>query len=159
MVGIAEITAGYEGAKVALDIAKGMRSLKGEAAVNSAVIEIQRNVLEAQQGLSASLKRIEELQSEIARLKDWSADKTRYELVDTGQGSLAYQLKDGAQPAEPSHYICPQCYQESQKSILKHETLPVGRAHTLVCHRCGYDIVTRGVRPGPPVKRAGSFGR
>ena len=146
MVGILEIKAGYDGAKAAFDIAKGFGSLKTEAAVNGALIDIQRYVVEAQQGLSASLTKIDELEKEIVRLEDWSANKERYELADTGQGSLAYRLKEGVEPPEPSHWICPQCYEDGKKSILKQEMLPVGRADTLVCHRCGFDVVTQGVR-------------
>ena len=146
MVGILEIKAGYEGAKAAFDIAKGFSSLKTEAAVNGALIDIQRYVVEAQQGLSASLTKIDELEKEIVRLEDWSANKARYDLADTGQGSFAFRLKEGVEPPEPAHWICPQCYEDGKKSILKHETLPVGRAETLVCHRCGFDVVTRGVR-------------
>jgi hypothetical protein len=160
MVTIAEIKAGYESAKAALDIAKGISALKTEAAVNAAVIDVQRNVVEAQQALSASLQTINELEQEIVRLKDWSAQKQRYELADTGQGSLAYKLKEGVDPPEPAHWICPQCCEDGKKSILKHESLPVGRADTLACHRCGFDVVTRGVRhEQAPRNPAGSWGR
>jgi hypothetical protein len=156
---LAEIQAGFGGAKAALDIAKGVQSLSTETARNQAIIDIQRHVIEAQQGLAAGLKRIDELEQEVVRLKDWSAEKQRYELADTGKGSLAYRTKGGMEAGEPPHWICPNCYQDGRKSILKHETLPVGRAETLVCHRCGFDVVTRGIRQGPPIKRSGSFGR
>ena len=137
MVGILEIKAGYESAKAALQIAQGISSLKSETAVNAAVIDIQRHTLDAQQALSASLDRIGELEKEVMRLKDWSAEKECYELADTGQGSLAYRLKEGVQPPQPAHWICPHCYQKGEKSILNHETLWVGHAETLVCHPCG----------------------
>lgn len=146
MVGIVEIKAAYDSAKAAFQIADGISSLKTEAAVNAAIIDLQRHTVDAQRGLSASLEKIDELEKEIMRLKDWSADKQRYELKDTGQGSLAYHLKEGVEPSEPAHWICPQCYEDGKKSILKHESLLVGRADTLVCHRCGFDVVTQGVR-------------
>jgi rubrerythrin len=153
MVGIAEVKAGYDGAKAALDILKGVQSLQSEAAKNEAVIDVQRHVIEAQQGLSTSLKRIDELEEEVARLTDWTAQKGRYELADTGQGSLAYRLREGLEPPEPQHWICPQCYEDGKKSILKTETLFVGRAETLVCHRCGFDVVVRGVRHNQNTER------
>lgn len=143
---LTEIKAGYDGAKAALDILKGVQSLQSETAKNQAVIEVQRLIIEAQQGLSVSVRQIEKLEADIARLKDWSAQKERYELADTGQGSLAYKLKEGVEPPEPTHWICPHCYEDGRKSILKHESLFVGRAETLVCHRCGFDVLTRGVR-------------
>jgi hypothetical protein len=148
-----ELQLGLSSAKAASDIARGIQSLESETAINEAVIEIQRHVMETQQARScvdreyaAALKRIDTLEQEIVRLKDWSAEKQRYELADTGQGSFAYRLKEGVDPPEPGHWICPHCYQKGDKSLLKHEHLAVGRADTLVCHPCGYDVVTSGVR-------------
>lgn len=161
MVGIVEIKAAYDSAKAAFQIAEGIGSLKTEAAVNAAIIDLQRHTVDAQRGLSASLETIGELEKEIVRLKDWSAEKQNYELADTGQGSLAYKLKDGVEPPQPAHYICPQCYEDGKKSILKHEALPIGRADTLVCTRCNFDVVTHGVRhnQNPPRSRGAAFGR
>jgi hypothetical protein len=165
---LAEIAAGLTSLNAAKDIAKGLDSLKTGVAVNDAKIDLQNLILEAQQALfaaqesqTASAKRISELEQEIVRLKDWSAEKQRYDLADTGQGSVAYKLKEGVEPPEPQHWICPQCYQDGKKSILKHESLPIGRADTLVCSRCGYDVVTHGVRhnQNPPKPRAGAWGR
>lgn len=143
----------YGSAKAAYEIAEGYIALKTATERNEAVIAIQRSVLEYQRTISlaereyaTSLKQIDALEAEISRLKDWSAEKNRYALQDTGQGSLAYRLKDGVVPPEPGHWICPNCYQDGKKSILKHEKLEIGRVETLVCHSCGFDILTRGVR-------------
>jgi hypothetical protein len=118
MIGIMEIKAGYEGAKAALDIAKGVSSLKTETAVNAAIIDIQRHVVEAQQGLSTSLQKIDELEKEIVRLKDWSAEKERYELKDTGSGAVAYALKQSVAGGQPAHYLCADCFENGHKAYL-----------------------------------------
>lgn len=143
----------YNSGKAALDIAKGIHALGSEVERNQAVIEIQRHVMDsnaslmdAQQAYSASLKRIEELEKQILQFRTWDTECQRYELADTGQGSLAYRVKEGMEQGDPSHWICPNCYQQGKKSILKEESLPIGRSETLVCHPCGFDIVTRGVR-------------
>ena len=149
MVGILEIKAAYDSAKAAFQIAEGISSLKTETAVNAAVIDLQRLVVDAQRGLSASLETIDELEKEIVRLKDWSAEKQRYELADAGEGSFAYKLKEGVEPPEPLHWICPHCYQKGEKAIMKHEDLPVGRCEVLACHPCGYEIVMSGKRMEP----------
>lgn len=152
-----EISAGLSSLKAAKDIVQGLNAAKNEAAINGIKIDLQGLILEAQQGLfaaqeaqSAGTKRIAELEQEIVRLKDWSAQKQRYELADSGRGSLAYKLKEGVEPPEPAHWICPNCYDEGKKSLLKHEILPVGRAETLVCNRCPFDVVTRGIRMDQP---------
>lgn len=129
----AEIRAGYESAKAALNIAKGIGALKTETAVNGAVIDIQRHVLEAQQALSASLQRIDELEKEVVRLKDWSAEKQRYQLKRFFPGSVAYVLKAGMEEGEAPHRLCPDCFHRGNKSFFQ----PTGeqiRRYTV--HRC-----------------------
>jgi hypothetical protein len=163
---LAEISAGLSSLKAAKDIIQGLNAAKTEAAINGVKIELQGLILEAQQGLfaaqeaqTADTQRIAELEQEIGRLHDWGAELGRYELVDTGQGSLAYRRKAGAEPAEPEHWICPQCASDRRKSILKNETLPVGRAETLVCTRCNFDVVTHGVRHIQTAPKPATFGR
>ena len=156
-----ELASGLGSARSIFDIAKGFFALKTEAEKNAAILSIQREALETQQAYSGALKRVEDLEQEIMRLKDWSAEKQDYVLADTGQGSLAYEYLEGVESGHPAHWICPQCYEEGKKSILKHETLPVGRARTLACHRCGFDVVTHGVRhnQNPPKAKPASWGR
>lgn len=150
---ITEISAGYASLKAALDIAKGLNAVADTVALNDAkiglqgaIIEAQSSLLAAQEAQTANLKRIEQLEHEIVQLKSWDADKQRYELKDTGQGTLAYSLKAGMENGEPQHWLCPICYQKGEKSILKHERLATGRVHTLNCHPCGLDILVAGQR-------------
>ena len=148
-----EIATGLQAAKSAYEIAKGIQSLKSENEVNSAVLDIQRMALDAQASLGQAhdrqttlTKTIDDLEKEIMRLKDWSAEKQRYELADTGQGTLAYRVKVGMEEGEPAHWLCPTCYQKSEKSLLQHETHSVGRVQVMICHPCGNEIITRGWR-------------
>lgn len=150
---LAEISAGLSSLKAAFDITKSLNAANTQASINDVKIPLQQHIIDAQQALSAAsetqsadARRIAELEQEIMRLKDWSAEKQDYVLADTGQGSLAYEYLEGVESGHPAHWICPQCYEDGKKSILKHESLPVGRADTLVCHRCGFDVVTHGVR-------------
>ena len=152
------------GLSAAGDIVKAMIGLRDEQAIRAKVIELQGVIMSAQSDALAAqashsmlIERNNFLEKEVMRAKDWAAQKERYELADTGQGSLAYRLKDGVEPPEPPHWLCPACYQQGRKSILKHETVPEGRAKTLVCHPCGFDIVTYGVRHRGPHKP--TFGR
>lgn len=160
---IAEISAGLGSLKTAKDFIQALNGIQTAAAVNDAKLTLQGLILDAQQGLFAAQElqasaaiRIHELEQQIAKLKDWSADQQRYELADTGQGSLAYRLKPDMANGEPPHWICPNCYQNGKKAIMKEETLAIGRTETLVCHPCGLDIVTSGVRRDQNPPRATS---
>lgn len=145
-----------------LDILKGFQALKTEAAVNQAIIDIQRSLLEAQRALNeaearhaSDLSRIRDLEQCVVRLENWESEKQRYELADTGQGSPAYRLKAGMERGEPTHWLCPQCYEQNVKSIMKQDNLPQGRVQVLACQRCKNEIITEGRRigEGSTVKR------
>ena len=158
---LAEIAAGLGSLNAAKDFLKALNGVQNAAAIQEIKFTLQGHILDAQQGLFAaqeaqatSARRIADLEQEIVRLEDWSAEKQDYVLADTGQGSLAYEYLEGVESGHPAHWICPQCYEDGKKSILKHEVLPVGRTQTLVCHRCGFDVVTRGVRNDPPKGKA-----
>jgi len=122
----AEIQAGYAGTKAALDIVKGIFALKSEVDRNQAVIDIQRHVLDAQRALgdaereyAASAKRIEALEQEIVRMKDWSGEMERYEARDVWHGAMAYVMKHGMENGEEPHYLCANCFINKRKSFLQ----------------------------------------
>lgn len=153
-----DILAGYNGIRAAIETVKTMHDLSTSVERNRAVMDVMVSLnlamgelFEANQARLALVKENKDLKEKLRQLEDWTAEKEKYELVDTGQGSLAYALKESERGSVPGHYLCPHCYEKGQKSMLHHETLPVGRAQTLVCHSCGYDIITRGIRQeGPP---------
>lgn len=157
---IGEISAGLGSLKAAKDFVQAWNGIQTAAAVNDAKLTLQGHILDAQQSLfaaqelqAAAIKRIDELEKQLEKLKDWAADQERYELADTGEGSLAYRLKTEMAHGQPPHWLCPNCYQDGKKSIMKEERLAVGRAETLVCHPCGLDILTCGVRPSQSQQR------
>ena len=94
--------------------------------LNAAVINMQGSVMDAQsmtleaQGEQARLlARIKELEGEANRTELWEKDKARYELTDRG-GPKIYQLReDSRQEDEPTHFLCPTCYESDVKSILQ----------------------------------------
>lgn len=113
-------------AQAASQIAQGLLSLKTDAAVSAKALELNRVLIElteqifaSQAQIAALLGRESELKAEVARLKDWSHDKERYELCMIAPGTFAYRVQQGMQGAEPMHYLCPHCYQKHVKSILQ----------------------------------------
>ncbi|MEH6714158.1 hypothetical protein [Parasphingorhabdus flavimaris] len=165
---IEQLQIGYTGLKTALEIAQGIQALKTETAVNQAVIDIQRHVVEAQKSLteadtihSADLKRIDALEQEIVSLKDWSAEQENYELADAGNEVLAYRIKSSVETSEPPHWLCPNCYQNRKKSILQPDRQTVGRAKHLICHACSLNVIVEGRRQDSPkvISGATSWGR
>jgi len=123
---IAEISAGLSSLNTAKQIVQGLNALKSEISVNEAKINLQGLILEAQQGLFAAqqveaenAKRIANLEHEIVKLKDWSTEAERYELKAIDSGAFAYMLKPGMERGEPPHWLCTNCFEKRQKSIVQ----------------------------------------
>ena len=123
---LAEISAGLGSLKAAKDIVQGLSAAKTEAAVNGVKIDLQGLILDAQQGLfaaqeaqSADARRIADLEREIIRLRDWSTERQRYQLVDAWRGAVAYMPRSGMEDGEPAHWLCANCFNQGRKSFLQ----------------------------------------
>ena len=123
---IAEIGASIGGLKAALDIAKGLNALSDAVALNDAkialqgaIIEAQSSLLAAQEAQTTNLKRIDELEQKIVRLKDWSGERQRYDLTAIDRGAFAYMPKPGMEDGKPAHWLCANCFEQGQKSLLQ----------------------------------------
>lgn len=142
MIGVAEISAAIGGVKGTVDLLKGMNAAAAAVALNDAKIILQDAIFEAQAKLLAMqesqtthLKRIDELEAEIASLKTWEREQQRYQLQEFPTGALAYVLKGDDPAGEPSHRVCPRCYQEGHKSILQTTSKHDG-GENVECPRC-----------------------
>lgn len=125
---IESIQGAYSAIQGALTIAQGFQALKTDTAVNQAIIDIQRSFLDALRGLTeaearhtADVKHINELEQEIVRLKDWSVERECYELVGIRGGVFAYMPKQGMDGGKPAHWLCTNCFEHGQKSILQNK--------------------------------------
>ncbi len=165
-----EFAAGIASLKAAGDILKGLNAASTQAAINEAKISLQERVFEAREALAAAqneqaaaLARISELEQEIVRLKDWEAERERYELRDAGRGAFAYMQKSGVNTGEPPHWLCANCFNKRQKSLLQfrgQNQMPGGpRTETsrYGCDSCaGAIIVGYAVNPQTLVAKAAS---
>ncbi len=120
------IASAFAGLKEAGSLLKGFNQLKTEAEVAQKTIElnqiiaaVQSNLFEAQTAYSSAVGRIDELEKELVAVKDWAAEKQRYQLHQLAPGSFTYRLKPSMVNGEPIHDICPQCYQDGIKSVIQ----------------------------------------
>lgn len=155
MVGIAEISAAIGGVKGTVDMLKGMNAAAAAVSLNDAKIVLQDAIFESQAKLlamqetqTAHVKRIDELEAQIAKLETWEREAQRYQLEEFPTGALAYVLKPDDQAGEPPHRICPRCYQEGHKSILQTTTRRDG-GENVECPRCDTKLK---LTPFPPIR-------
>lgn len=119
-------TSAFAAIKTATGIVQGVTTTMTQVAINEVKIGLQQALLTAQQALfsaqqkaSADNERARELEQEIVRLRDWSAEKQNYTLVGIQGGAAAYMLKPAMQEGQPPHWLCTNCYANGQPSILQ----------------------------------------
>lgn len=70
----------------------------------------QESILSAQAAQATLIEMVRELETKMARMEAWDADKQRYELKDLRRGFFVYIPKEGMENGEPPHAICTNCY-------------------------------------------------
>ncbi len=149
---VAEVFAGIGALKTAFDIAKGLKDIDDTARRNAAVIELQEKILSAQEAQATLVERVRELESKVASLEQWEAEKKRYTLTDFGASSFAYLLKPEAANGEPSHRICPNCYEKRQKAILQYKFRSATGRDKWKCNTCDKDFEFGHPEPFQPMR-------
>ena len=103
--------------KSAGETAKGLVEIRDTVKFGNAIIELQAQIMAAQQGASAAQARetamaeeIRDLKERMAELEAWETENQRYELTDFGGDTFAYALKPGVEPGEPLHRLYAACF-------------------------------------------------
>ena len=146
---VAETLAGLGAFKTMYDMAKALKDINDATVRNGAVIELQEKILGAREAQTALLEQVSELEKEVARLKDWEADKKRYQLSDIGGGVVALALKPTMSNGEPPHYICADCAAGGKKSYLQPH-IRGSYYDEYQCNECGFKVgINKGSPPQP----------
>jgi hypothetical protein len=153
---MAELTAAFTSLKAASKIAQSLIGLHDTAIINGKVLELQREIMAAQQSALAAnhaqsvlSDRVRDLEKEVADLKAWGVEREKYELKQVGQrGTFAYTLKEQSGISEPPHSLCANCYQDGRKSILQAKRRS-DLSEILCCPKCATEIE---VKDPPPME-------
>jgi hypothetical protein len=161
MVDMTMISGAVSALKAAGDAAKIMIASHDISVMREKAIELQTQILAAQQSALAAqsdqftlLDRVRELEKQITELEAWDAEKQRYELKEIWSGATAYSLKEDTGGTEPPHWICAACYQSGKRQILQ-PTKILDRLRNWTCPACKSSIPVRyDISPAIP---AGQF--
>lgn len=109
-------------------IAKGLLDAHIQVQINDVAIELQGAIIDLQSKVSAvqveyqkALQAKEETEKKLVAYESWERESARYSLQELAPGMAAYALKPDCAAGEPAHWLCPDCYQKRQKSILQPE--------------------------------------
>jgi hypothetical protein len=140
MVDVAAIAGAIGSIKAAGEIANTMLKLHDAKSFQDKAIELNRIILSAQGDAIAAnaaqtelVAEIGQLKAEITRLKEWEADKQRYELTELGPGIVAFAIKERMRNGE---CICANCCAGGKKSYLQ-QHVRGAYFDQFVCHGCG----------------------
>lgn len=120
-----EIGEAYAGIKTAAEYVKSLMKLNNDVKVNQVAIKLQQAILDLQFTLSeiqskyqdlAEVKR--ETEQKLLAYEKWESEASRYELKEVASGIFVYSLKPSDAKDEPLHWLCPNCFQTREKSIL-----------------------------------------
>ena len=155
MVGIVEAGAALSSIKTAIEMVRGVHSLKTGTDINLAIISIQQTLLDAQSAALQDREKQMELLSTIAELSKrldarnaLEQDKGRYTLTEFPTGRFAYVLKPEAANGEPSHKLCTTCFNDGKKSILQVKQKHSG-GESVICPTCKEALT---LSPFPPIR-------
>lgn len=158
-------TASIESFKILGNLVKGVLDVHERVRLDSALIEIQQNLLQQQAAHMDVISRYhtvamekDTLQKELldakeqlAKARQFKADADRYRLVRVCPGLTVYALKESAANGDPPHWLCPQCLGSGVKSFVQASSpdgFPIDEPGDieLKCLNCGMCVpVTRSV--------------
>ncbi len=119
-----------------MNAAKALRDMDNAMARNTAVIELQGQILAAQEDYAKLRQTVSALEAEVAQLKAWEAEKAKYELKMLETGAAVYMLKPEERGSEPPHWLCPNCYAHGKKGFLQPTGAHLGRNWMYKCAQC-----------------------
>lgn len=104
------------------------------AQLQSHIIQANSLIISAQNEHSSLTAKIQELEQECMRLKDWSAEKEHYSRQQIAHGVFAYIEKKFVGRFGAAHKLCCNCFDKTIKSTLQQGQKQTHmRMTTLVC--------------------------
>lgn len=129
--------------KIAGDMAASLIGVRDATQMQGKVFDLQREILSAQQsainahsGQSELNERVKKLEKELSDMDDWEDVQNRYQLTNFGSETFAYVLKVGCENGEPTHKVCPSCFQKRLISILQFQDQKYNRQDSFLCPSC-----------------------
>jgi hypothetical protein len=152
-----DLLAGFAAFKSMYDAAKALKDMNDAAQRNGAVIELQSQILAAQEQQAMLAQRKGELEAELAALKSWEAEKQRYEMVALAPNVVAYAEKAALANMAPPHFLCANCYAGGKKAFLQ-QTLRGESVDRFKCNSCGEELTIQKGERSRSVTHSSNFG-
>ncbi|KAB2845677.1 MAG: hypothetical protein F9K45_03470 [Melioribacteraceae bacterium] len=150
---LAEISAALQSIKVASDIAKGIKSLKTEVAINEkaselldSIIDVKMNLIEFQNHYENVQREKRELEEKIRSYENWESIQKQYALKEISKGIFAYSFSIEDKEI-PHHFLCANCFEGRVKSIIQMDWQDDYQTK-YSCPKCKNHVITQHGRRG-----------
>ena len=110
---------------------------------NSVIIDAQSKIMASQSEKTALTAKVDELEKECMRLKNWESERKKYTRQEIAFGVFAYIENNFIGKLQNSHKYCCNCFDNYKKSTLQQFRIDVGRKIGLSCHNKCPDLVFR----------------
>jgi hypothetical protein len=123
-----------------LDTVQDVKTREQIRGIQDDLIGLQTNLLAVQAQYQALAEAKSDVEKKLVAYENWDAEAARYQLQEVASGIFVYVLKPENAGSEPIHWLCPNCFQRREKSIL---TKPTVDHLNYKCHRCSFDVGTK----------------
>ncbi len=155
---ITAIAAAQESIKALSALVKGAASAAIDHSMKGKLIDIQSAILETQAKLGDAqseridlLQQVGELQSRLRELENTKSALDSYELCSVGEGKFLFKQKQGGSSGVIAHHACPNCHSDGKVSVLQ-ESKTGTRQVRYSCHTCKFDLYVGPVDPVQPIQ-------
>lgn len=139
-----EAAAALEGIKAAVELAKALVDGNASTKVQTASIDLNRQLIEAHRHVVAAIqteatlvKRVADLEGQLAETKRFVADAGRYPLAQVGTGAFAHVGRPMDDASCPEVWLCAPCFRRHQGEILQLEGRTPDRSNSIYgCPAC-----------------------
>lgn len=86
--------------------------------VNSKLMQANAVALASQEKQSSLSARVQELEQEIVRFKNWEAEASEYETLEIARGVFGQLKKNRVGTLESAHKLCSNCFNQQTNQIV-----------------------------------------
>jgi hypothetical protein len=125
--------------------------------VNADLMNAQTAALKAQEEQARLIEEVRELKSQLAAAAWWESVSQNYKLRALSPEVYVYEYVATAWDSDPSHFACPNCFQQRERSILQLRD-STDSAKWYQCLRCKTTLRADNPDYQPPTHDAPSVG-
>lgn len=129
--------------KAANGLANYSEIVEKMADVHAKLMQANAVALSAQEKQAGIAAELQDLRTEVTRLKDWSAEASNFEVREVAQGVFVMLPVTHVGKYQSAQKLCVNCFNQGNKSLLQQQHIEIGRQLSLICHRCKANVIFR----------------